>query len=182
MKRAELSRATDFWFKRQFDEVKGKEQGFSNTVQVDPFGGLYRKLTFNSEMKLMGGLLVGNAEDYFSLLNLSRQDSLGKKTPGDLFLGGSGEAGVDDLSDDSVVCLCQKVTKGQIVEAIKNDDACTIPDIKKCTTAGNGCGGCVLSTVYGCYNLYQRVLVRVIDARGVLHERLDVRFVHVVLQ
>jgi len=38
------------------------------------------------------------------------------------------------------------VTKGQIVDAIKNDDACTMADIKKCTAAGNGCGGCVLST------------------------------------
>jgi nitrite reductase (NADH) large subunit len=143
---ASFGSTTDFWFKRQFDDVKGKEQGFTNTIQVDPFSGLYRKLTFDANMKLMGGLLVGNAEDYYSLLNLAGQSTLGNKTPGDLFMGGSGEEGVDDLSDDSVVCLCQKVTKGMIVDAIKNEDACTIPDIKKATTAGNGCGGCVLST------------------------------------
>ena len=28
------------------------------------------------------------AEDYFSLLNLASQPDLGKKTPGDLFMGG----------------------------------------------------------------------------------------------
>jgi len=144
---ASFGSTTDFWFKRQFDEVKGKEQGFTNTIQIDPFSGLYRKLTFDANMKLMGGLLVGNAEDYFSLLNLASQPDLGKKTPGDLFMGGAaGGDSVDDLADDSVVCLCQKVTKGMIVDAIKNEDACTIPDIKKATTAGNGCGGCVLST------------------------------------
>jgi hypothetical protein len=33
------------------------------------------------------GLLVGNADGYFSLLGLSKQDSLGKKDPVDLFLG-----------------------------------------------------------------------------------------------
>lgn len=136
----------DFWFKRQFDDAKGKEQGLSNTVQVDPFSGLYRKLIFSADKKLLGGLLVGNAEDYYSLLNLSKQDDLGNKTPADLFLGGSSEESADDLSDDAVVCLCQKVTKGQIVDAIKNEDCVTIPDLKKCTTAGNGCGGCVLST------------------------------------
>jgi len=39
-----------------------------------------------------------------------------------------------------------EVTKGQIVDAIKYNDASTIPDIKRCTTADNGCGDCSLST------------------------------------
>jgi len=143
---ASFGSSTDFWFKRYFDEAKGKELGLTNTIQVEPFSGLYRKLVFSPEQRLLGGLLVGNAEDYYSLLNLSKQDTLGNKVPGDLFLGGSSAEGAEDLSDDSVVCLCQKVTKGQVVDAIKNEDCCTIPEIKKCTTAGNGCGGCVLST------------------------------------
>jgi NAD(P)H-nitrite reductase large subunit len=33
-----------------------------------------------------------------------------------------------------------------IVDAIENEDACTSPDIKKATTADNGCDGCVLLT------------------------------------
>jgi len=144
---ASFGSSLDFWFKRQFHESDAKKQGLSFTLQVDPFSGLYRKLIFHEEsQKLMGGLLVGNADDYFSLLGLSQQDSLGKKAPVDLFLGGSSEAGVDDLSDDSIVCLCQKVTKKDIVDAVKEKDCATIPDLKRVTTAGAGCGGCVLST------------------------------------
>jgi len=143
---ASFGSSLDFWFKRQFDDSKAKEQGLSNTIQVDPFSSVYRKLTFSTDQKLLGGLLVGQAEDYYSLLNLSKQDDLGNKTPCDLFLGGSAEEDVTDLADDAVVCLCQKVTKGDIIDAIKNEDCVTIPEIKKCTTAGAGCGGCILNT------------------------------------
>merc|ERR1719191_619583 len=78
---ASFGSTLDFWFKRQFDEVKAKEQDLSMTLQVDPFSGLYRKLVFNDQMKLMGGLLVGNAEDYYSLLALSQKEDLGSKEP-----------------------------------------------------------------------------------------------------
>merc|ERR1719436_68097 len=144
---ASFGSSLDFWFKRQYHEKEAKEQGFSFTMQADPFSGLYRKLVFHEKtQKLMGGLLVGNADDYFSLLGLSKQDDLGKKAPVDLFLGGSSEQSADDLSDDSIVCLCQKVTKKDIVDAVKEKDCTTIADLKRCTTAGAGCGGCVLST------------------------------------
>jgi len=39
-----------------------------------------------------------------------------------------------------------EVTKGQIVDAVKNNDASSIPDIKRCTTADDGCGDCSLAT------------------------------------
>jgi len=146
---ASFGSTLDFWFKRQFNDSDAKAQGFSFTIQMDPFSGLYRKLVFHEEsQKLMGGLLVGNADDYFSLLGLSKQDDLGKKAPVDLFLGGSSEESADDLADDAIVCLCQKVTKKDIVDAVKDKDCATIADIKRCTTAGAGCGGCILSTGY----------------------------------
>merc|ERR1719436_555294 len=144
---ASFGSSLDFWFKRQFHNKEAKEQGLSFTLQVDPSSGLYRKLVFNEETQaLAGGLLVGNADDYFSLLGLSKQENLGKKVPVDLFLGGSSAESAGDLSDDSIVCLCQKVTKKDIVDAVKEKDCATIPDIKRVTTAGAGCGGCVLAT------------------------------------
>ena len=144
---ASFGSSLDFWFKKQCHDKEAKEQGLTSTMQLDPFSGLYRKLVFHEETKkLMGGLLVGNADDYFSLLGLSKQDDLGKKAPVDLFLGGNSEESVDDLKDDAIVCLCQKVTKKEIVDAVKEQECTTIPDIKRCTTAGAGCGGCILAT------------------------------------
>jgi NAD(P)H-dependent nitrite reductase large subunit/NAD(P)H-dependent nitrite reductase small subunit len=145
---ASFGSSLDFWFKRQFEDAAAQKMGLSSTLQSDPFSGLYRKLVFDQQtQKLMGGLLVGNADDYFSLLGLSKQSDLGNKEPVDLFFGGSGgEMDAGDLADDSVVCLCQKVTKKDIVDAVKEKGCCTIPEIKKTTTAGAGCGGCILNT------------------------------------
>ena len=41
-----------------------------------------------------------------------------------------------------MVCSCLTVTKGDIVKAIKDKDCTTLPQLKKCTKAGTGCGGC----------------------------------------
>ena len=137
----------------QFEDSTAQKLGRTSRLQSDPSSGLYRKLIFDEKtQKLIGGLLVGNAADYFSLLGLPRQDDPGKDDPGkkqphDLFMGGSGgDQDVDDLCDDAIVCLCQKVTKKDIVDAVKHQDCCTIPDIKHTTTAGSGCGGCILDT------------------------------------
>jgi NAD(P)H-nitrite reductase large subunit len=45
--------------------------------------------------------------------------------------------------DDTQVCSCHNVTKGDIVENVKNGTCKTIGQIKSCTKAGTGCGGCM---------------------------------------
>ena len=77
----------------------------------------------------MGGLVVGNADDYFSRLGRSKPGDLGKKVPVDLFLGGSSEESADDLKDGSIVCSCQKVAKKDIADVLKEKDCATIADV-----------------------------------------------------
>ena len=53
----------------------------------------------------------------------------------------------DDLQcnrDDSTqICACHNVTKGDLVSNIKNGTCKNIAEIKSCTKAGTGCGGCM---------------------------------------
>jgi NAD(P)H-nitrite reductase large subunit len=46
-------------------------------------------------------------------------------------------------TDDTQVCSCHNVAKGDIVETIKSGRCKTLDDVKSCTKAGTGCGGCV---------------------------------------
>jgi nitrite reductase (NAD(P)H) len=47
-------------------------------------------------------------------------------------------------SDDSVqICSCHNVTKGDVVESVKNGTCKTMGEVKSCTKAGTGCGGCM---------------------------------------
>lgn len=47
-------------------------------------------------------------------------------------------------SDDSVqICSCHNVSKGDVVESVKNGTCKTMGEVKSCTKAGTGCGGCL---------------------------------------
>jgi nitrite reductase (NADH) large subunit len=61
-----------------------------------------------------------------------------------LIATGGEVVGLAALPDDAEICSCNGVSKGSICWAIA-EGACTVADIKKCTTAGTTCGGCVPS-------------------------------------
>ena len=59
--------------------------------------------------------------------------------------GGTGVAigGTDNMSRSAQVCSCNNVLKGQICKAIRDKELTTVGQVKSCTKAGTGCGGCV---------------------------------------
>mmetsp|Transcript_14644 Transcript_14644/g.33527 ORF Transcript_14644/g.33527 Transcript_14644/m.33527 type:complete len:1062 (+) Transcript_14644:95-3280(+) len=147
---ASFGRDESFWFKRQFD---GKDPSVRSLESFNDLDGSYRKLCFSADgQRLIGGVLVGDAKDYSKLLQLSKKEDLGGKTPESLAFGrpAPGEtsgAAVDGgdgtgLADEDVICSCLNVSKGDIKKAIVEQEATTIAQVKKCTKAGTGCGGC----------------------------------------
>jgi len=113
----------------------------------DPIGGHYRKLLFNSDgTQLVGGILVGDATDYGLLSGLAKSDEPLGKSPHELLVGsaaGSTSAGSDGLPDDAQVCSCNNVSKRELCDAIRQRDLTTVGQVKSCTKAGTGCGGCL---------------------------------------
>jgi nitrite reductase (NAD(P)H) len=65
--------------------------------------------------------------------------------PSQFILGASkeGDDGGDDLEDDTQICSCHNVTKGDVVNTVKDGTCKSIGDVKSCTKAGTGCGGCM---------------------------------------
>ncbi|MCJ7987497.1 (2Fe-2S)-binding protein [Priestia sp. OVL9] len=41
-----------------------------------------------------------------------------------------------------IICNCNGVTKGAIIEAVQKNDLTTVDEIKNCTKASGSCGGC----------------------------------------
>ena len=52
------------------------------------------------------------------------------------------EADGDDLDDDTQICSCHNVTKGQVSGCVKNG-ILDLNEVKMKTKAGTGCGGCM---------------------------------------
>lgn len=122
----------------------------SKTILLeDTNKGIYKRINISNDGKtLLGGILIGDADDYNILLQNVKNKIALPENPEDLILGTRGGAsadgsGVMSLPDDAMICSCESVSKGAICDAVKLDNITSLDGIKKCTKAGTCCGGCI---------------------------------------
>jgi len=124
-------------------------ENIRTVVFEDTMKGIYKRINISADGKeLLGGILVGDADQYNMLLQTCKNKVVLPPNPEDVILGsrgGDGDTGegVQSLPDDAVICSCESVTKGDICNAVSAQGCETIDAIKKCNKAGTGCGGCV---------------------------------------
>ncbi|KAH8817092.1 nitrite reductase-like protein [Xylogone sp. PMI_703] len=112
----------------------------------DPFQAVYKKYLFTLDGKyLLGGMMIGDTKDYVKLVPLVKNQKMLEIPPSQLILGASkgDDDGADDLDDDTQICSCHNVTKGDVLKVVKDGTCKSIGDVKSCTKAGTGCGGCM---------------------------------------
>ncbi|WQF83739.1 Putative nitrite/Sulfite reductase ferredoxin-like domain, nitrite/sulphite reductase 4Fe-4S [Colletotrichum destructivum] len=112
----------------------------------DPFQNVYKKYIFTEDGKyLLGGMMIGDTKDYIKLVPIVKNMKELDMPPSQLILGAKkdGEDEGDDLTDDTQICSCHNVTKGDVVNSVKDGTCKTIGEVKSCTKAGTGCGGCM---------------------------------------
>ncbi|MER5182190.1 nitrite reductase large subunit NirB [Streptomyces sp. NPDC002896] len=128
-----------------FGDAHGTAEGCLDVVYSDSRSGVYKKLVIGQDGELLGGILVGDAETYGTLRPLT--GSIPPVAPEQLVLpagaGGPVQIGPSALPDSAVICSCHNVTKGTIRGAVTDHQCTTVPEVKKCTKAGTGCGSCV---------------------------------------
>jgi nitrite reductase (NADH) large subunit len=114
-------------------------------VYEDLVKGVYKKLVLSDDgARLIGGCLVGDSNEYAQLHHLVKSASALPPAPEALILGARGGAEFKtELPDEAQVCSCNNVCKGDITRAVREQGLLTLGDVKKCTNAGTGCGGCV---------------------------------------
>ncbi|HEX5144551.1 MAG TPA: nitrite reductase large subunit NirB [Mycobacterium sp.] len=128
-----------------FGDAMAVTENALEIMHSDPVAGTYKKLVVADDGRtLLGGILVGDADAYAML-----KPMVGRELPGDpgkliAPAGDSAGIGLSSLPDDAEICSCNGVSKGSICSAIA-DGACSVADIKVCTSAGTTCGGCVPS-------------------------------------
>ncbi|KAK5086330.1 hypothetical protein LTR05_003498 [Lithohypha guttulata] len=112
----------------------------------DPFKAVYKKYLFTPDGKyLLGGMMIGDTKDYVKLVPMVKNKKVLDVAPSEFIIGASkdGEDNGDDLDDDTQICSCHNVTKGDVAGVVKDGSCKSIGDVKSCTKAGTGCGGCM---------------------------------------
>ncbi|MFD9194509.1 nitrite reductase large subunit NirB [Streptomyces phaeochromogenes] len=128
-----------------FGDAHGTAEDCLDVVYSDARSGTYKKLVIGRNGELLGGILVGDAEAYGTLRAFT--GSVPPVSPEQLVLpagdGASVQLGPSALPDEAIICSCHNVTKGAIRGAVTDHACATVPEVKKCTKAGTGCGSCV---------------------------------------
>ena len=129
-----------------FGNIEPKTPHKNITIN-DPIAGIYKTL-FTSEdgEQLLGGILVGDADAYGTLLQMYQNNMKLPANPLELILpetdgAASGGTNILDFPDSAQMCSCENVSKGDICQVI-DDGAESLSDIKAKTKACTGCGGC----------------------------------------
>jgi nitrite reductase (NADH) large subunit len=107
----------------------------------DDWNGTYKKVLIE-DGKIAGAVLFGDTKDGNKLFDFIKKGALIEE-----YLESSQSATsevnlVASMSDEEIICGCNGVTKGSIVEAIKANGLTTVDQVKGCTNASRSCGGC----------------------------------------
>ncbi|MFD4553030.1 nitrite reductase large subunit NirB [Streptomyces sp. NPDC058469] len=128
-----------------FGDAHGATADCLDVIYSDARAGTYKKLVIGRGGELLGGILVGDADAYGTLRAFT--GSVPPVSPEQLVLpagsGGAVQLGPSALPDAAVICSCHNVTKGAIRGAVTDHSCTSVPEVKKCTKAGTGCGSCV---------------------------------------
>jgi nitrite reductase (NADH) large subunit len=132
-------------------DAQGNTPGCLSYVYQDDINQVYKRLIVSADgKKLLGAVLVGEADAFSNLLQVKLNDMDLPKNPEGLILpnldgAASVGLGVDALPETATICSCFDVSKGDISAAVQGG-CCTMGDIKESTKASTGCGGCAALT------------------------------------
>lgn len=125
-------------------DAHGTTPGAMPYIYFNPRDSIYKKLVVSSNgKKLLGAILVGDTTDYGNFLQLFLNEVDLPESPESLILPNveAPVMGVDVLPDTAQICSCFNVTKGELCSAV-SEGATSVGELKACTKASSGCGGC----------------------------------------
>ncbi|KAL9037686.1 MAG: hypothetical protein Q9214_005588, partial [Letrouitia sp. 1 TL-2023] len=89
----------------------------------DPFKAVYKKYLFTLDGKyLLGGMMIGDTKDYVKLVPMVKNQKMLDVSPSEFIVGAKkdGDDDTADLTNDTQICSCHNVTKGDVVNVVKD--------------------------------------------------------------
>lgn len=118
----------------------GQGDDCQEMVLQDMRAGVYKKLVVNETGdQLLGAILIGDNQDYDALLQCYLNQMPLPAHPAELLFDCSVLKGKQDPG--AMICSCHNVTRGDIAAAVQAGMH-ELSELKSCTKAGTGCGGC----------------------------------------
>ncbi|MBV9661714.1 MAG: nitrite reductase large subunit [Acidimicrobiales bacterium] len=137
-----------------FGDAHARTAGASTIAFTDNVSRVHRRLVTASDGRVIGGILVGDASGFDTMVAVTAGDADAPEDFVDLLLPGRrgddhapAAAAGPALRPSATVCSCENVSAGQIcdsiAESIRSSGQADLAAVKSSTGAGTGCGGCV---------------------------------------
>ncbi|HUC94209.1 MAG TPA: nitrite reductase large subunit NirB [Paenibacillus sp.] len=114
----------------------------------DEWKNTYKKLLLK-DRTIVGGVLFGDVTDSAVIQQWIRTGATMTDELYAEFMGTAAAVGrspaerIAAMPDEEIVCGCNGVSKGVIINAINEQGLTTVDEVKACTGAGRSCGGCL---------------------------------------
>lgn len=108
---------------------------------IDGVRNTYKKIAIRDN-KIVGAVLFGDSSEGNKLLGYIKQRANVSVLDEQPASGGADEAYADSLALTATVCSCNGVTKGAIMDAVRENSCESVEDVRACTRASSTCGGC----------------------------------------
>lgn len=124
--------------------IKTNSDETDTITYEDHIEGVYKKVLLDQN-RIVGTILIGDAADANRFLErMRKKEKIGKKH--NLLFEPAPAIGTSDdvmsRADSDTICGCVGVSKGQIMEAIRDKNCTSVADVKGRTKATSGCGTC----------------------------------------
>ncbi|OUL02988.1 NADPH-nitrite reductase [Bacillus spizizenii] len=160
----------------------------------DEQDGIYKKIVLRGN-QIVGAVLFGDSSEGNRLFSMIQKEAdITETSKISILQPLNQEAGTSitaAMSDDEIICGCNGVSKGMIIQAIQEKGCSSTDEIKACTGASRSCGGCkplveeILQhtlgsdfdasaqkeAICGCTTLSRDEVVEEIKAKGLSHTR-----------
>lgn len=160
----------------------------------DEQDGIYKKIVLRGN-QIVGAVLFGDSSEGNRLFSMIQKEAdITETSKISILQPLNQEAGTSitaAMSDDEIICGCNGVSKGVIIQAIQEKGCSSTDEIKACTGASRSCGGCkplveeILQhtlgsdfdasaqkeAICGCTTLSRDEVVEEIKAKGLSHTR-----------
>ncbi|WP_251028581.1 nitrite reductase large subunit NirB [Bacillus sp. ISL-18] len=107
----------------------------------DDWSGVYKKVLIE-DGKIAGAVLFGDTKDGNQLLGLIKKGASIEEYLESSKSQSSEVSLVAEMADEEIICGCNGVSKGTIMEAIRTQGLTSVDQVKGCTNASRSCGGC----------------------------------------
>ena len=123
--------------------IHDKDSSTQSIKIYDEVERIYKKVVFQDH-KIIGAVFYGETKERTKLLDmiLKHQDVSDVEKVSLFPQVKDGGFSIASFPVSKIICNCNSVTKGTILEAIQREGLNTVEEIKKCTKASSSCGGC----------------------------------------